>query len=445
MQTIELQNLADLFFHEFVACYQRVDHGLVDDDDVRRRSQHLESIIHVVLRPKYHQLADDLEEVLLEKFNCNSYDHDSYDNFDDIPVHEFTDSDRYEPIDRYGEALHSEWLRMAKNLRESARYVNPRAVALLRKVFDPIEKDRTKDNEPVIFEVNPGDPLAVLHRARVFQSRHALRVALRSPDTQLGPPPTGMGSAGRMNARGVSVFYGANDPAVAIAEVRPPVGSVVVVAAFKVLRKLRLLDLSKLSSIDSVVMPKMFDSKANRWRNERKMFIRSLEQLLIQPVMPEHSDDGYLITQVVSDYLATHEKLMLDGVIYKSVQTTKERTSEKVEPTNVALFTKASKVNRAIAKHGCEVRAYEGRQLRDGDDRTGGDYPFISVTPEAVLKGFEWVGDLPASDATLEIDPDRIESHHVTFVHCATSPINVTVTIHEREVKPSPLNRLIQR
>lgn len=40
-----------------------------------------------------------------------------------------------------------------------------------------------------------------------------------------------------MNARGVSVFYGANDPTAAIAEVRPPVGSQVAVAQFEIIRR----------------------------------------------------------------------------------------------------------------------------------------------------------------------------------------------------------------
>jgi hypothetical protein len=67
------------------------------------------------------------------------------------------------------------------------------------------------------------------------------------PDRHLGSPPSGAAAAGRMNARGISVFYGANDPRVALAEVRPPVGSRVAVARFEIIRPLRLLDLTALS------------------------------------------------------------------------------------------------------------------------------------------------------------------------------------------------------
>jgi RES domain len=52
-----------------------------------------------------------------------------------------------------------------------------------------------------------------------------------------------------MNAGGIAVFYGANEPNVAIAEVRPPVGSKVAVARFEIIRPLRLLDLTALAAV----------------------------------------------------------------------------------------------------------------------------------------------------------------------------------------------------
>ena len=51
-------------------------------------------------------------------------------------------------------------------------------------------------------------------------------------------------AAGRMNARGISVFYGANDPLVALSEVRPPVGARVAIARFEIIRPIKLLDLT---------------------------------------------------------------------------------------------------------------------------------------------------------------------------------------------------------
>jgi len=60
------------------------------------------------------------------------------------------------------------------------------------------------------------------------------------PDRDMGAPPSSLPAAGRMNAKGISTFYGATDPQIALAEVRPPVGSQVAIAYFEIIRPLRL-------------------------------------------------------------------------------------------------------------------------------------------------------------------------------------------------------------
>jgi len=62
------------------------------------------------------------------------------------------------------------------------------------------------------------------------------------------------------------VFYGATDPDVALAEIRPPVGSRVVVGKFGLQRPLRLLDVAALESV--FVKGSIFDGG----------YIRRLEQ-----------------------------------------------------------------------------------------------------------------------------------------------------------------------
>ena len=43
-----------------------------------------------------------------------------------------------------------------------------------------------------------------------------------------------------MNAKGISTFYGATNEDIALAEVRPPVGSQVAIARFDIIRPLLL-------------------------------------------------------------------------------------------------------------------------------------------------------------------------------------------------------------
>ena len=81
-----------------------------------------------------------------------------------------------------------------------------------------------------------------------------------------------------MNAKGVPVFYGAVDSEIAIAEVRPPVGSHVVVGVFEVVRPLRLLDIEKLILIDGD--GSLFDPATYNRRNRRDFLKDALNNSL---------------------------------------------------------------------------------------------------------------------------------------------------------------------
>lgn len=285
-------------------------------------------------------------------------------------------------------------------IQQPARFVNPDALEVLQMVFDKVDKDVTASGEPLIVEVGPGHELGTLFRARVFQNDDALEKALEDPDAQLGPPPSGVGGAGRMNARGISMFYGANSPDVAIAEVRPPVGSRVAVAEFKILRSIRLLDLTRLPQIPSVINRSMFDASSLEIARRQK-FLSQLERVLTEPVLPEHSEDGYLLTQVISDYLATHAKLNLDGLIFRSAQVP---ASENKRPLNVTLFNKASFVKRFFKRHGRELNAY----LYETDDE-GDQWFHPQVWYKEDPASLNDDGDfLERTDPTLELIPQSI-------------------------------------
>ncbi|MFJ5253911.1 RES family NAD+ phosphorylase [Pseudomonas sp. NPDC088414] len=167
--------------------------------------------------------------------------------------------------------------------------------------------------------------------------------ALSHPERSLGAPPPGVGGAGRMNARGVSVFYGATNVQTAIAEVRPPVGSLVVSATFRATRELRLLNLGALNDICPNQALSYFQPERME-QGQRCAFPAALREQLLLPVMPEMVDQGYLITQAIADFLSTHPKLNLDGILFPSIQ-----VSQHGDPPaghNVILFTKASGMHR---------------------------------------------------------------------------------------------------
>ena len=140
------------------------------------------------------------------------------------------------------------WPYFEHGLKTEARFFNTTTEATLRQVFEGIADLRRPDGNPVIVEAGPDTPLDTLYRARTFQDVESLKDALKRPDIHVGPPPAVLAKPGRMNAHGIAVFYGATDAEVAICEVRPPVGSRVIVGEFVLLRPIQLLDVGALRS-----------------------------------------------------------------------------------------------------------------------------------------------------------------------------------------------------
>lgn len=248
--------------------------------------------------------------------------------------------------------LHSEWAAFEKSLKTEARFFNPVAQELLARVFGDVENERTRNGTPVVVEVGPGKSISALFRARTFQSDDRLEEALCRPDREVGSPPPRTATAGRMNAHGISVFYGATAPEVAVAEVRPPVGSKVVVGQFQVTRPVRLLDVEALRSIfvrGSELDPLFIQ------RKERREFLGWLSQTITMPVMPNDEAFAYMVTQVIADYLASTG---LGGLVYPSVQVRGGK--------NVVLFHNAARVEKLDVPPEAEVTAT--LEEPDGDE-----------------------------------------------------------------------------
>ncbi|ACB36584.1 RES domain protein [Leptothrix cholodnii SP-6] len=329
---------------------------------------------------------------------------------------------------------HREWWSFENALKTEARYFSRAAAELLTRVFENIDTLRAKQRRrPPVVNVGPNRKLINLYRARVFQSEDKLKEALCRPDLHIGPPPTRLASAGRMNARGISVFYGATNASVALAEVRPPVGSKVALAKFSIIRSLRLLDLTALDNLrdgGSIFDPTL------KGRLERVAFLQSLGERMTRPVMPDDEAFEYLTTQAIADFLATENKPRLDGIIFHSAQSKGGR--------NVVLFHKAAQVEEMTFPHGTEIEAYTGYGTEDGMET---DYGVSEAVPnEAPSLTNEVVADLtrhfmhpgPAycvdSDfraATLRVDPSSVEVHHVDWVKINTIRFTVSRRRHE--------------
>lgn len=229
-----------------------------------------------------------------------------------------------------GQGWHDIWGEVQDELRSKARFFSKKASQVFGAVFGDIASYGTTDGRPIIRKLEPGFEL---FRARVFQDDARLKTALEYPSKFLGPPPLNA-SGGRMNAHGISVFYGATSAEVALTEVRPPVGSKVAIAKFVLQRELNVLDLTALDKLGENIS--IFDSSSIS-RADRAAFLRTFCRKIVMPVMPDHEASEYLITQAAAEYLAFDDDLKLDGIIYPSAQIAES------EAVNIVIFNKSAR------------------------------------------------------------------------------------------------------
>lgn len=354
------------------------------------------------------QLIDDLSEMLNDVW----FDDSSHERkYGDEPYFE-------EAITTSG-MVSSQWSQMETKLRESVRFFNNEALELFRRVFGYLQKEHP--SAFVCFEEG-----YKLYRGRIFQSKEALENALSRPEDSFGPPPSALTPAGRMNARGISVFYGATSPVNAISEVRPPVGSYVVVAEFRLLRTIRLLDLSsleKLSEPDS----SRFDPVCLEI-HELVSFIKQLSRKMVMPVVPELEDSNYLLTQAIADYLSTQHTDELDGILFPSAQ---KRNKEQDDVKNIILFHKSAKVkNAGKRKKNARVELYE----------YDGNYayfePEIVTSEDDLHRQFTVLSKIAPSNDVLELNLENIVVHKITGIKYDTSSTNV----RHRKKLPDAMN-----
>lgn len=286
------------------------------------------------------EIADDLRELLHER-------HDRWGNYkDSLEVDDLYGTESfYKERDPDDSPFPYLWTRFQREIRSKSRFFSVNAKELLDLIFGDLHTYEAFDQRPVIREIGPGDDDRFVWRARVAQSTEQLETILKSPTKEIGPPvsqwekdgrirPRG----GRMNAPGISVFYGARDMATCVDEVRPPVGSHVVVARFEVLRTLRLLDLDALERI--YVETSYFDPESSS-RLSQALFLQRLASEISRPVMPQDETTEYLTTQAMAEYLANQLEPALDGILYRSSQTTGNSQ-------NLVLFNHARRVKGNI-------------------------------------------------------------------------------------------------
>mgnify|MGYP000712016410 CR=1 FL=1 len=233
------------------------------------------------------------------------------------------------------------WRAFKLSVGKEARFFNEHAKGILEHLFKGVDKIITHHKDPVIRNISIETKF---FRSRIAKSQSELGSILKELPSSIGPPGSEFSRSGRMNAHGISVFYGALDKETCLAEVRAPVGAHVVTGVFNPLRALRILDLSRFESI-GISEGSYFDEEHMR-NVARQFFLKSLTAELSEPIMPGDEERRYLATQVVADYLATNKSLKLDGLIFNSSQISLEGLANpEDEGKNIVLFYQASRLS----------------------------------------------------------------------------------------------------
>jgi hypothetical protein len=243
---------------------------------------------------------------------------------DEGPGHSFCD---YGPLSFAGHWSHEHtdrWERLKEIVKHRARFLEPETRSILDSLLGGLE---TFCGGVTIRELRPAD---VVFRARLAGSYREADDWFKYPKANLNAPPEDKATAGRMNPAGVRAFYGAFQKRIAVAELRPPIGSHVVVGAFVPARSLRVLDLGVLGDVfeyEDLFGPH-FDAVSTRLT-----FLRMLEQEISLPIQPHDQALEYIPTQVVAEYVRL--VLGLDGVAYRSAQIGEAPTPGRVFGTGL--------------------------------------------------------------------------------------------------------------
>ncbi|WP_052750594.1 RES family NAD+ phosphorylase [Acinetobacter sp. AG1] len=233
--------------------------------------------------------------------------------------------------------LQGQWYWLVEELKTQRRFFSDNA----RKLFEFLFKDLNKlwcfiqvENKNGGFsheKINVIELLPIntkIYRARRANSLSESERYILNPIQELAPPPIEYAQQGRMNAKGISNFYGAFDADTCIAEMRPSIGSYIVVGEFETTRELKILNFEYLENSYGLIS---YFASDYQDQSAHRRFLKKLHKLISSPIVNGHEDE-YLITQVLAEYLAYMHPENFDGISFKSTQ------SEI--GTNIVLFPK---------------------------------------------------------------------------------------------------------
>jgi hypothetical protein len=230
---------------------------------------------------------------------------------------------------RPGASLMASWMQCCKQLQHGLRYFISRADELPKAEDDDYDYDYVEGpilSPPEILERvttlcwEHGLVRDLLAGTRLFRAREQPEGRRFRTSLSLGPPPPQVAPAGRMNAAGIPIFYGAFERQTALLETASRRGTFAL-GTFRTLRPLRLVDLTQLPPIPGIFNPSLAHER------DTIMFLHEFAKDITKPlVRDDRVHVEYVPSQVITEYIRFYFKpndQAIDGVRYKSARNPK--------------------------------------------------------------------------------------------------------------------------
>ena len=354
------------------------------------------------------KIANDVVELLSHRFDYIAVKYGEEAPYGDDAHYQETDF-RYDPLNEM-------WQEFCSVAQHKSRFFDPLNAEILSVMFGGLQKLQSYSNREFMVEIGAEQGKSQIWRARYAANHKDIERILENPYDRTGPPPSLDAKNGRMNPRGISVFYGSTEPETCISEIRAPVGAYVVLACFEPLRRLKLLDLCAL--VEAPVIGSVFDEDFIQ-RKRQSSFLTSVVREMSRPIMPEDEDLQYIPTQMVAEYLKNSKELNLDGLIFPSTQT-------RTEGTNLLLFNGSCRVetpsNSRVAKNKVMIgpeydfdiqlgesvetgreEVYVQSQLYDKTEVLASKYPFFGEVIDETIQELETLRFIPEMTKVLRV------------------------------------------
>ncbi len=226
--------------------------------------------------------------------------------------------------------LHSSlWDEFCRIIKHESRFFSSEAKDLLDEIFKGIDSYLTASGDSVIYKKK----FTKIFRARRANSATEIKKISKNPDKELFVPPADVVPNGRMNPRGISLFYGSLDLKTCLAELRLVVGESAVCGQFSSNGYLRVFDFTKLKDISHELS--YFD-KEYAAKCSQIGFLSKFESIISRPILPGKESLDYLPTQAMTEYLCRFVHRGIDAVIFSSCQTGRENIAAVVSPSRVS-------------------------------------------------------------------------------------------------------------